>query len=80
MGEVTLEKHVEARIPGFTFPVHFGGCFTVTFLHEAVAKKMFGTASAEAAHEALHTAMPNEPLPATILIMITIKWVMQIKW
>ena len=34
-----LEKHVEARIPGFTFSVHFGGCFNVSFLHEAVAKK-----------------------------------------
>ena len=38
MGEVTLEKHVEARIPGFTFPLHFGDCFNVSFLHEAVAK------------------------------------------
>ena len=25
-------------------------------------KKVFGIASAEAAHEALHTAMPNDPL------------------
>ena len=41
-------------------------------------KNVFGTASAEAAHEALHTAMSNEPLAATVLIMITIKWVMQI--
>ena len=39
MGKVTLEKHVEARIPGFTFPVYFGGCFNVSFLHEVVAKK-----------------------------------------
>ena len=61
MGEVTLENHVEARIPDFTFPVHFGGCFNVSFLHEAVVKKVFGTALAEAAHEALHTAMPNKP-------------------
>ena len=34
-----LEKHFEARIPGFTSAVYFGGCFTVSFQHEAVAKK-----------------------------------------
>jgi len=34
-----VEKHGEARIPGFTSAVYFGGFFTVSFVHEAVAKK-----------------------------------------
>ena len=34
-----LEKHFEARIAGFTSAVYFEGCFTVSFVHEAVAKK-----------------------------------------
>ena len=31
-------------------------------------KKVFGTASTEAAHETLHTAMPNEPLASVLII------------
>jgi len=54
------EKHVEARIPSFTSPVHFGGCFTVSFQQEAVAKKGVWIASAEAVYAALGKAMPNE--------------------